>query len=70
MPCLTRGGIHPRTAQSLWALDIPDKNKRVVMFSVDRPTTSARSASQRVLLAKHTQGSLYSINYARRCQSA
>lgn len=43
MPCLTRGGIHPRTAQSLWALDLPDKNKRVVSFAVDRPTTSARS---------------------------
>lgn len=47
MPCLTRGGIHPRTAQSLWALDIPDKNRRVISFAVDRPTTSARSDAMR-----------------------
>jgi len=48
MPCLTRGGVHPRTMQSLWALKIPDKSKRLVMFPTDRPTTSARSDALRM----------------------
>lgn len=43
VPTLQRGGIHPRTFQSLWALDLPPKDRMVSLFPTDRPTTSARS---------------------------
>lgn len=48
VPMLTRSGLHPRTAQSLWALDLPNKANRIVNFPVDRPTTSARSDAIRM----------------------
>lgn len=59
VPCLTRGGVHPRTAQSLWALDIPDRKKRIVMFPVDRPTTSARSDCIRIAQGYGAQALLF-----------
>ena len=43
VPTLQRGGIHPRTFQSLWALDLPPKDRMASLFPTDRPTTSARS---------------------------
>src|SRR5882672_4778604 len=47
-PMLSRGGMHPRTVQSLWALDLPNKANRIINFPVDRPTTSARSDALRM----------------------
>lgn len=47
MPALTRGGVHPRTFQSLWALKLPNKPNMMTFVPTDRPTTSARSDALR-----------------------
>lgn len=60
-PSLTRGGLHPRTAQSLWALSLPDKKKRIVSFPVDRPTTSVRADALK-LAKEYGAGSLLFID--------
>ena len=43
VPQLTRSGLHPRTAQSLTALWLPQKSKMARLDPYDRPTASARS---------------------------
>jgi len=43
VPALTRGGVHPRTVQSLWSLRLPPDDETVFFMPVDRPTTSSRS---------------------------
>lgn len=45
MPMLVRGGCHIATVSSLWALRhyLPEKDRMLTMFPMDRPTTSARS---------------------------
>lgn len=45
MPMLVRGGCHANTLNSLWAIrhSLPDKERMLTMFPMDRPTTSARS---------------------------
>lgn len=48
IPCLTRGGVHPRFFQSFIALDLPPKESRAVLVPVDRPTTSSRSDAVRL----------------------
>ena len=48
VPALSRGGVHPRTVQSLWALDLPTKDKIAFLMPVDRPTTGARSDAVRI----------------------
>lgn len=48
VPSLTRGGIHPRTFQSLWSLRLPPKENMVLLAPVDRPTTSSRSDAIRM----------------------
>ena len=47
MPALTRGGVHPRTVQSLWATRFPPKDQMAVFMPIDRPTTSSRSDAVR-----------------------
>ena len=48
VPCLSRGGIHPRTFQSLWSLKLPSKDRVVMLIPVDRPTTSSRSDAVKI----------------------
>lgn len=45
MPMLARSGCHANTLNSLWSIrhTLPDKDRMVTMFPMDRPTTSARS---------------------------
>jgi hypothetical protein len=43
VPCLSKGGVHPRTVQSLWSMKLPPKDRRAFFLPMDRPTTSARS---------------------------
>lgn len=43
VPMLTRGGLHPRTFQSLWSLKLPPKDRLLSLFPIDRPTTGSRS---------------------------
>lgn len=43
VPMLTKGGLHPRTFQSLWSLRLPPKRNVLMFCPVDRPTTSSRS---------------------------
>ena len=50
VPCLSKGGIHPRTVQSLWSMRLPEKDRRAFFLPQDRPTTSARSDA--VVMAK------------------
>ena len=45
MPMLVRSGLHPATFFSLWSMrhSLPDKDRLVTLFPMDRPTASARS---------------------------
>ena len=47
MPMLQRSGLHPATFFSLWTMrhQLPDKDRLVSLFPMDRPTASARSDS-------------------------
>lgn len=48
VPALTRGGVHPRTVQSLWSLRLPPKDKMIFFMPIDRPTTGSRSDAVRI----------------------
>jgi len=50
VPMLQRGGMHPNTFYSLWTMrhSLPDKDKLVSLFPMDRPTASARSDAFRI----------------------
>lgn len=45
MPMLVRSGCHANTLNSLWGMRhrLPEKDRLITMFPMDRPTTSARS---------------------------
>lgn len=49
IPMMLRGGMHPRTVASLWAMrhHLPDKDLMITMFPTDRPTAGARSDALR-----------------------
>lgn len=50
MPMLVRSGLHPSTFYSLWSMRhyLPDKERMVSLFPMDRPTASARADAFRI----------------------
>lgn len=59
IPALTRGGVHPRTVQSLWSLRLPPKDKMMLFMPIDRPTTSSRSDAVRIAQEYGAQALLF-----------
>ena len=59
MPALTRGGVHPRTVQSLWSLRLPPKDNMVFMMPIDRPTTSSRSDAMKMAKELNVESLLF-----------